>query len=207
MRIEFEESVHARATLRCIPEEYDATPPVSELYLDCVPVALNPERLAIAAYLAFGHWASGDFQLPRKLGPNTAAAIERDLSHVSIRPGPIEYYPKPLEVGIRDIDVSIGNGIADTRSPYTINIYESSGWNGALRSLNSISVSSNAFAIDAARPTTHQSIRAQLAVAVMLAAELSADRLVVNDTCNIQASERRQIESLLLASRLGICFR
>lgn len=185
--------------------EYDATPPVDALLLDRAPRTLNPERQAIAAYLAFSPWVSGDFTLPQRLGPNTAAAIERDLEHVQVRPAPVEYYPKPLEVGIREVSVVVDQ-MGHRGSGAFINVLRASEWAGSIRGLQSIAVASNAFALDAASSTDLESVRARLAVAVLFAGDLSADSLALPDRPDLPASEREALRSLLLAARLGLRF-
>lgn len=183
--------------------EYDATPPVDALLLDRAPRTLNPERQAIAAYLAFSPWVSGELQLPQRLGPNTAAAIERDLAHVQVRPTPVEYYPKPLEVGLREISV-VFDELGHSGSGAFINVVRASEWAGSMRGLQSIAVSSNAFALDAAASSVTTSIRARLAVAVLFAGELSADVLLLSEDLALPDAELDSLRSLLLAARLGL---
>ncbi|MGP9613502.1 hypothetical protein ACT3TE_09605 [Brachybacterium sp. AOP42-B2-9] len=183
--------------------EYDATPPVDALLLDRAPRTLNPERQAIAAYLAFSPWISGELHLPQRLGPNTAAAIERDLAHVQVRPAPVEYYPKPLEVGLREVSVVLDE-LGHSGNGAFINVVRASEWAGSLRGLQSIVVSSNAFALDSAASTETPSIRARLAVAVLFAGEISADILVLPQGLALSDAELDSLRSLLLAARLGL---
>lgn len=185
--------------------EYDAEPPVRALLLDHAPTSINLEREAIAAYLAFGRWTSGDLTLPHKLGPNTAHAIESDMKHVSIRPNPIEYYPKPLELGIRTVRVSFTDATLPA-SRSAITVLDSSEWNGSVRGLRSIAVGANAVALDRAASTDFEQIRARLAVAVLFAGDLSADVLDVVGAQGLPSSERKRLEALLLAARLGVRF-
>lgn len=186
--------------------EYDSFPPVSSLTLDHAPTDVNREREAISAYLAFGAWVSGDLELPHRLGPNTASAIERDLALVSIRPSPIEYYAKPLDQGSKVVDVHFGPTGLLANGP-AICVLRSAEWNGALTTVNCIGVASNAFALDAAVKGSFESIRARLAVAVLFAGELSADSLRVHlDGIYVPVEERRRIVELTLSARLGIQF-
>lgn len=186
-------------------QEYDAVPPAESLLLDHAPASMNPEREAIAAYLAFGHWTSGDLQLPHRLGPNTAAAIEHDMRHVAVRPSPVEYYPKPLEFGLREVHVGF-DADAVRNDVSSIAVLPASEWSGALRGLKSLAIASNAFVFDiAASKDTTQGIRSRLAVAVLFAGDLSADTLVVNAN-GVPEAERERLTALLLAVRLGIRF-
>ena len=152
MKITWKGTLSGQVGFHAELQEYDAVPPVESLLLDHAPVTMNPEREAVAAYLAFGHWSSGDLQLPHRLGPNTAAAIERDMRHVAVRPSPIEYYPKPLELGIRDVHVGFdASYVRDDVA--AIAVLPGSGWTGSVRTLHSIAVASNAFTLDVAGPS------------------------------------------------------
>lgn len=206
MKFKWEAQGHARIGLHVELGEYDANPPVTSLLLDYAPLSMNPERLAIAAYLAFGRWASGDFLLPMKLGPATASAIERDLRHVDVRPGPIEYYPKPLEVGVREVGLLVGNEHTPAPSDSTITVLPSSSWHGGMRGLRSITVASNAYALDNAASTTPESVRARLAVGVLFAGDLSADRVSIRWPHSLPDTEKSRISALLLSVRLGVRF-
>ncbi|GAA0037286.1 hypothetical protein [Brevibacterium metallidurans] len=186
-------------------QEYDAVPPVDSLLMDHAPAFVNPEREAMAAYLAFGHWTSGDLQLPHRLGPNTATAIENDMKHVPVRPSPVEYYPKPLELGIRE--VYVGFTPADIRNDVpSIAILPASEWSGSMRALSSLAVASNAFVFDlAASPHPVIAIRARLAIALLFAGDLSADTLIV-DGEGISDIERKRLSALFISVRIGIRF-
>lgn len=185
-------------------QEYDAVPPVDSLLIDHAPASMNPEREAVAAYLAFGHWTSGDLQLPHRVGPNTAAAIEQDMQHIAIRPGPIEYYPKPLEIGSRKVHLGFdANSVKDAMP--AIAVLQSTSWVGALRAMQSVAVASNAFTLDRAVSSTHECIRSRLAVGVLFAADLSADTLIVSGS-NIPELEKARLANLLLSVRLGVHF-
>lgn len=205
MRITWKGTNYGQVGFHTELQEYDAVPPTDSLVMDRAPATVNFEREAIAAYLAFGHWTSGDLQLPHRLGPNTAAAIEADMKHVAVRPGPIEYYPKPLEVGLRDVHVGFDATHVRSDIP-SLAVLPSSEWAGGLRGLSSMTVASNAFVFDKATSSSDfEEIRSRLAVAVLFAGDLSADRLIINGE-KISLSERERLSALLLAVRLGILF-
>lgn len=206
MKISWHGNDYGMTGLHAEPGEYDASLPVDSLLIDYAPRNINPERLAVAAYLAFGRWVSGDLQLPAKLGPATAAAIERDLKHVHVRPGPIEYYPKPLEIGTREIRLNFTEAKTDPFTQDSMTILPSSGWNGGLRGLRSMTIASNAFALDSDTSHPQESIRARLAVGVLFAGDLSADRFVVQTPELITDSEISRLTDLLLSVRLGLSF-
>lgn len=201
MRITWKSTHYGQVGLHAELDEYDATPPVDALLMDHAPMLKNPEREGIAAYLAFGRWVSGDLALPHKIGPNTAAAIERDLELVHVRPRPIEYYPKPLEIGVREVSVHFEH--AGDSCGSSITVLPASRWSGSIRGLQSVSVASNAIAFDDSLSGSFRSVRARLAIAVLFAADVSANTLVVRGDL-IAGTERHRIEALLLSTRLGV---
>lgn len=184
--------------------EYDAEPPVRSMLLDHGPTHKNPEREAIAAYLAFGRWASGDFVLPRKHGPNTARAIENDMKHVPLRPQPIEYYPKPLDIGIRTIDLWFTPDRIGVDN--SISILPGAQWNGSIRTTLSLAVASNAHILDSSGIQGRRSVRARLAAAVLFADDLSADVLRIHPDAPVDEAEQARLSDLLGAARLGVEF-
>lgn len=205
MKITWKSTYYGQVGFHTELQEYDAVPPAESLLVDHAPASMNLEREAMAAYLAFGHWTSGDLQLPHRLGPNTATAIENDMKHVPVRPSPIEYYPKPLELGIREVHVGFDTSYV-RNDVASIAVLPASEWSGSIRGLRSLSVSSNAFVFDTAASTdTAPGIRSRLAVAVLFAGDLSADTLIVNGD-SIPEAEKTRLTALLLAVRLGIIF-
>lgn len=205
MRVTWTSTSRGQVGFQAEPQEYDAIPPVDSLLLSHPPLSTNPERMAIAAYLAFGYWTSGDLVLPQRLGPNTATAIERDLTHVQVRPGPVEYYPKPLDSGMHDVQVTFDAIGSASRIP-AISVLNSSAWAGSIRGIHQLHVSSNAFAPDGFCAGSFQSIRARLAVAVIYSVDLSADRLIIHDGLDTPEDERMRLRALLLSTRLGLTF-
>src|SRR5699024_4520050 len=122
-----------------------------------------------------------------------------DLAHVEVRPSPVEYYPKELEVGLREVSVVLDD-FGHSGSGAFINVLRASEWAGSMRGLQSIAVSSNAFALDAAAPAAAASIRARFAVAVLFAVEHSADTLLLPEDLALEEVELDSLRSLLLAA-------
>lgn len=151
--------------------EYDAEPPTRKWILDGGPNRINPEIEAIALYLIFGPWCGGEFICPQKMGPNTAAAITRH-SQMDFFPGPIEYYPKPLPTGVNEVTVSEEFPQPGVR---TLSLMSADKWNGAMRSTNSMILSSNS----AVFGTGPEDPRTILAPAVLMAEELGVGTIVV----------------------------
>lgn len=204
MRISWKSTLFGQFGFHAELQEYDATPPIGSLLMDKAPASMNLEREALAGYLAFGPWVSGDLHLPHKLGPNTAAAIENDMSLVTVRPSPIEYYPKPLEIGLRE--VAVGFDPTFISAIPSIAVLQASEWSGSIRGLQSVAVASNAFALDSMASESFAGIRARLAVAVLFAGDVSADVLVVHSPSSLPEPEKDRLTRLLLAVRLGVRF-
>lgn len=172
MRISRSRNKHRQIAYTVELSEYDAEPPTRTWLLDELPEKINPELEAVALYLVFGRWCGGQFEVPQKMGPNTAAAIERHAS-MDLFPGPIEYYPKPIFRGSREVRVF---DKLSSLSPYSLVVLSSSDWNGSLKSTSSLVVSSNTdvFADQSSAPI------AKLAPALLLAEELNLAEIVLD---------------------------
>ena len=157
-----------RHALTATPEEYDAHPPLPALIVDGAPRRLDPDRLALAAYLAFGRWTGGDLALPEQgVSPAVAEAIEDDARPVRVRPSPVQYEPRALVRGEAEVAVSTSLPVESAAGP-RIAVVPSTVAEGRLRTGDATVVASNAFLFDAAVEPV-QSFRAHLAVAVLFA--------------------------------------
>lgn len=185
--------------IRATCEEYDSTPPVSSLLIDRTPRIRQNDRDAIAAYLAFGPWASAGLTLPGRIGPATAAAIRADSGSISLDAGPIEYYPKALPIGETAVTLTrtVTSAIGDRQE---LAIVPSDQWNGALATKDSLAVGANSFVFGA-----DDSLRSHLAVALLFAADLRTDALII-EGWTVGAEERSRLQALLGAVRLGVEF-
>lgn len=182
------------------PGEYDAAPPVASLLLDHQPQALHPDRVALAAHLAFGRSTSGVLELPTPCSPAMAAAIRRDSDGVVDAVQPVELYPKGLPAG------SVTAHLTDTLDGFSdprragIAVLPSHAFNGALRTLTSVAVASNAFLL----ARDEHDARPALAVAVLLAEDAAVDALVLDVP---EDEETARLAALLGAARLGLVTR
>ena len=162
-----------RHALTATPEEYDAHPPLPALIVDGAPRRLDPDRLALAAYLAFGRWCAGDLTLPAQgASPAVAEAIEDDARPVRVRPNPVQYAPRALVRGEAEVAVSTSLPVEGAAGP-RIAVVPSTVAEGRLRTGDATVVASNAFLFDAAVEPV-QSFRAHLAVAVLFAEDHTA---------------------------------
>lgn len=188
--------------LECSVGEYDAIPPVDALRLGTRPASLNADREAVAAFLAFGAWTSGDLELPRPLSPATAEAIERTAHPVRIRPRAVQYVPSALPRGHHPVHVLTQP--TDSALPIrTITVLPNVGTHGAMRSRMSYVVSSNAFALDTMYRSEENFYRARLAVAVLFAEDMDADSLHLHAASPLRHAEVVKLRELLSRVNLG----
>ncbi|MDY3664634.1 hypothetical protein [Schaalia hyovaginalis] len=201
MKIEIHRHRYAPFAMHCMREEYDAFPSVDALLVDAVPETLSPDRLAIAAFLAFGRWASGDFILPEKLSPAAAEAIEMAAHPVRVRPQPVEYYPKAIPLGSTTAPLSFAPEYWPGGA--SLCVLPADFFNGAIITSRGIAVASNAFLLDAAEPST-SSIRARLAVAVLFAEDFDIAALRIPAAHAPDSAELVELKGLLSACGLGL---
>lgn len=181
-------------TMKAVLGPFDGIPPVQELVLGGRPLRCHPDRLGLAAYLAFGPYVSGEFMLPSAVGPEVASAVEDDCRPIRVRPGPVEYEPRIMVRGQRSVLVRHSR----TSSPDSnqIQIVPGVSANGCFRWDDSIAVSSNAFIFNLGP-------RAVLAVAVLFAEDLNASELRLEAGHSLDAKEEALLRQLLLSVGLG----
>lgn len=160
-----------RTVYRAELSEYDAEPPVREWILDDAPLQVNPDLEAIALYLIFGPWCGGEFAVPNKMSPNTAAAISRHAGF-DFFCSPIEYYPKRLPGG--NSSLTISENVSDFNVNTLVSLF-SGEWNGKLRSPNSAVVVNNGSLFTVGPKDSN----ALLAVGLLFADELSASTILL----------------------------
>ncbi len=175
--------------------EYDAEPPARAWLIDEAPDAINPELEAMALYLIFGRWCGGEFEVPKKMGPNTATAIAHDAI-TEMFCSPIEFYPKALPLSNGCLSVT---SRLDCAASQTLISLPSSSWNGSVRSTNSLVVASNSDVFqlgeDDFRPVT--------ALSLIFAETLNADEIRLVDT-DRDGDELNRLQALLGQVRVGL---
>lgn len=172
MRISKNRNKHRQIAYTAELTEYDAEPPARTWLLDELPEKINPELEAVALYLIFGSWCGGEFIVPQKMGPNTAAAIST-YSGMDFFPGPIEYYPKPIFRGSNTVKVTDS---LEEVGPKTLVVLSGSAWNGSLKSTSGLIVSTNADVFE----RIDEFPTAKLATSVLLAEELDLAEIVLD---------------------------
>lgn len=194
-----------RPSLLATRQEYDAFPPVEALVVDALPSQRHPDREAMAGYLVFGRWASGDLLVPEPLSPVVAEAIEVDASPIRLRPRDVDYTPRAVPQGRRRITVRFELPAAPPADA-TLAVVPSTRTEGVSSWGSALVIPSNAFVLDAvAGPDTMetQSVRARAAVAVLFAADVEADVLEL-DGVELPAQEEARLAALLHAVNLEL---
>lgn len=203
MRIAWEDEKSSGFALRAVPGEYDGFPPVDALRIDRAPRGVDLERVALASYLAFGTWTSGDLSLPDGLSPGVAEMIERDAVPVRVRPSPVLYAPRPMPQGERVVEVVFALPAALPSEP-TLAVVPSTIAEGVFRSGSLTIVPCNAFALDAAHGSK-PGILARLATAVLFAEEVAA-KLIRITGVTLGTRERARLQVLCRSVNLGLEF-
>lgn len=194
----------ARLVLRATPEDYDAFPPVDALIVDDLPLERNPDRVALASYLAFGAWTSGDFLVPLDLGPATAEAVETDAKPLPIRPRPIAYAARALSQGRSTVEVRFSLPTKPAAHA-VLAVVPSTKAYGVFRTGTTTVVPSNAFVLDMAAELPAPSVRARLGVAVLFADDIGASTLRLIDAVS-DPLERARIQTLVRSVNLDVVF-
>lgn len=176
--------------------EYDAAPTVPALTIDHVPRRLHPDRVALAAHLAFGRFTSGELQLPLPCSPAMARAIRRDSDGIVELVGPVELYPQGLPEGAVSARLTTSVDM-DPHDPAAVTILPADRWNGALRTPSWTAVGSNAFLL----ARDEGDVRPILAAAVLLAEDCRVDSLRVRVA---DRGEYARLATLLGEARLGL---
>lgn len=184
------------------PEEYDAFPPVRSLICYQTPENFNADRLAVATYLAFGPWTSGQLTFPEAISPSTADAIEKDASPQKIRPYPIEYSSRQLPAGNRTMHFRKDITTTPNGQEYVI-VLPTAKATGALHMPNLSMLSSNAFIIDSARELPYRSINAQLG-AIAVYADVLALRTIIVPNEQIADNQLYRLRALFATVNLEL---
>lgn len=204
MIVTWDEATDQGHALRAAPEVYDAFPPVDALVLDGLPRLRDPDRVALASYLAFGAWSSGSFVVPQDLSPTAAEAIEVDARPLPIRPGPLEYAARALPRTVGTVDVRFTLSPQPAEHP-VLAVVPNTLAHGVFRAEATTIVPSNAFVLDSARASTAPCFRARLAVAVLFAEDVGASVLRITDAAS-DAAELARLQALTRSVNLDVRF-
>lgn len=191
------------------PDDYDGIPKFANYWLDAGPKLRHPDREAVAAFLIYGSYLGGLTQMPHKFSPAVDVVLRDAAGEASAAFSPIEYYPKALPVGSRTMRLSWSEdekekidaeGVADV----FLRLERSDRVSGSMRSVNGLTVASNAWIHVPDCAESIYRIYPFLAAAVLYAEDLEADTIQVQGNYDKDKDAWETIVRLLGSARLGI---
>ena len=210
MIITWQSEYEGHIGFRAVAEDYDGTPHVDHFWMDKAPVDRHWDREAIAAYLVFGSYASGRLAVPHKFSPAAAKAMSSMSAPVDLRPEPIEYYAKRLPFGTRTLRLLKDSPLArkDTDPPNQdvgyLQVLRSDRASGAIRTINGLTVASNAWVHSDSQGSELASVYPYLAMGALFAEDLEANVLEIEADVDTTSEEYKHLQHLLAMGRLGL---
>lgn len=188
MKISLVNELNGRFGIVAEAQGYDGALWLRELWLDRRPVAMHQDRIAVAATLAFGRKAANELTLESAISPGTAQAIKNFNSNLSLNVSPVDYNQKRFPEGSNalrvvgdDSSAALANSV-EARREMSIRVLRSDRFAGSLMSMESLSISSNAFIFDVNAAEQGEKGFARLAVGVLFAEDLGADTIFYEGT-------------------------
>ena len=88
-----------RSVVSAVPDEYDGTPLLSDVFFDAAPLQCHTDRMAVAGALLFSKYISGVLTFNFECHPETAASLQDFFSPVSVSVLSIDLKPRPIVAG------------------------------------------------------------------------------------------------------------
>lgn len=195
-----------RFRLEAVPGVYDGYPPISTFYIECEPLTVHDDVLAVAGVLLFGEYCSGTLELPRKVSPEVARAIQHFClpSWVSVSPVELEPRRNPLGEGLlfltEDIRDMKPRSVWGEPRVSTLVSLSADEFSGSLFSHHGLITNSNARTISTFSAAS--AVFAQVAIALLFAETFSATQIELSDSL---ASELEPKDLVRLRGILGSC--
>lgn len=98
-------------------EDFDGWPPVAELRVSADIHSVSPDRVAVAAALAFAPWISGTLTLDRPFSALTAQRISEFFDGIWVSARPVRRGALPIPRGDVTVGLSYGHGEMDSSTP------------------------------------------------------------------------------------------
>lgn len=185
MKVSWVSERSGRSGIHVSAGEYDGTPPVGTLWLEYDPVSHHPDRLALAAALAFGGYMSGEIALNTEsvsvgVAQGLVAALAPFLQSVHPSHLPQKRFPE----GTGTLVLARSSAVEDlpsddVRGRTTLQLTRMDQASGRLLQGRTLTVSTNAEVIRQLAYDLNGLITfPELAVAVLLAEDLGCDEIV-----------------------------
>lgn len=199
-----------RFSFSASPGEYDATPPVDQLFLDRDMLVVNNDVLGLSGFLAFAPFCSGTVSLPRSVSPEMVRAIESYAEPSWIHVTSVDLEPREAPKGegyayLRtslDICNRLPNEWGMPRNS-TISIADASEWSGYLVSSEMLIVGSNAKTLSAFFPPGSE-VLPYVAAAILYMESLRCSTLVIPDAVEIDEFTWARLSRLLSACKYAL---
>lgn len=205
MRISTANRIDGRFAVTLSPEEPgDPSPPMRDLLVDASIIGMSGDRLLAVAALAFGPHLRGVISTERPVSQAMSRAVARFQEPVFVAPSSISAEGTEFAGGGSTIVLDplhagyIGRNAVDRAQVIALDVLPTTTWTGRLFSMDRLSVASNASLLGASR-TGAASLGPELAVAVALAHELHASRIVLPTEAPQDDAWLRRASSLLAA--------
>lgn len=158
--------------------------PVRGLLVDAAPDRLSGDRLSVAAALAFQRYVRGMVTFPQPVSARLANALAEFRAPVWLSVSPVE--DRGTQFGgtgttlVLDVDGRGWRGCnsVETGQVTVLGVLRSDRWTGRLFSMDQLLVASNAWMFDDEEDSV-RGLSSVLAVAVMMAGDLEASRVLV----------------------------
>lgn len=189
------------------PDDYDGIPRFANYWLDAGPKVRHADREAVAAFLIYGRYMGGLTQMPHKFSPAVDAVLRDAAGRASAAFSPVEYYPKALPIGSRTMDLSWSDDehqTAESQAEVFLRIERSDRVSGSMRSVNGLTVASNAWIHVPGYAESLYSIYPFIAAAVLYAEDLEVDTIQVRGNYDSDKDAWETVVRLLGSARLGI---
>lgn len=135
-----------------VPGEYDGHPPIAVFRLDYVPRRLSADRLALAVFLLFRPWISGELAVSEPMAPQLAEAIRDYSGFATVLVRPVEFQAMPIITGRRsaralvvDLEEQQEPGDGPDDSSILLTLLRADQAAGSLRTAQSATLVSNGF--------------------------------------------------------------
>lgn len=191
MKFAWVDERNGRSGIVAEPEEYDGVPWFNSLWLDASPESVHPDRIAVAAALAFGQYVETGLHFDRPVSVGVANAIRRFLGRPNLDISPVTYKQRlfatgsgRLVLGVDEPHMQQDNGFLAQWTSF-LNVVRSDVFTGALYSSSGLTVASNAFLFEdlvRSGPSPRSLVGAlpYLATACICAEWLASSALVVH---------------------------
>ncbi|GAA3541877.1 hypothetical protein AFL01nite_25510 [Aeromicrobium flavum] len=198
-----------RFSIAAEPEAYDATPAVSDFFVDRDMLLLSDDVLSLAAFLAFAPYCSGSLTLPRSVSPELAQAITEFQAPAWVRVANVDMEPRRAPQG-SGMALVVDDSLTFEPLPNTwgrarnlaVGVLDSASWAGDLVGTDRLLVASNAHLISQIGPASHAYLPL-VATAMLFMESYNCSTLVLPDDA-VDAAMWDRLAGLVKAAKFAL---